>query len=150
MGGLFNLWYPTLGIYVIVIVNRWLVAWEEFKIRMHKQADDSGSQDGWAKLWKSMSGSTQKYWLSPLAAIFVGCISMMFFNYVAGVFKDTVSVMFMCFAIDKDSNVDLSRDEMYDLIMSMGDSIVIAQPVTQQSSQKAEGTRNDIAKTEIV
>lgn len=98
--GLFNLWYPVLGIYVIILLNRFLTALE----------------------WPDENGEAQHFqhlWLNPLAAIFVGCLSMMFFSYIAAIFLDTVDVLFLCFAIDKDNNVDLSNDEFQSLIKTL-------------------------------
>eukprot|EP00978_Attheya_sp_CCMP212_P029474 scaffold104840_cov53-Attheya_sp.AAC.3 len=86
---LFNLWYPVLGLYIIILVNRWL-------------AKDSALDP--------------EIWVSPVAAIFVGCISMMFFTYIASVFLDTINVLFLCFAIDKDNNVDMTQDEFAKLV----------------------------------
>lgn len=86
---LFNLWYPVLGIYIIIMVNRWLA---------------------------SDTSLDPEVWVSPVAAIFVGCISMMFFTYIASVFLDTINVLFLCFAIDKDNNVDMTQDEFAKLV----------------------------------
>lgn len=97
--GLFNLWYPILGIYVIIILNRFL--------RTLEWADEGEMQH------------FQHLWLNPLAAIFVGCLSMMFFSYISAIFLDTVDVLFLCFAIDKDNNVDVSNDEFQSLIKSL-------------------------------
>mmetsp|Transcript_25641 Transcript_25641/g.47786 ORF Transcript_25641/g.47786 Transcript_25641/m.47786 type:complete len:653 (-) Transcript_25641:176-2134(-) len=98
--GLFNLWYPVLGIYVIILINRLLQTLQ----------------------WPGDNGEPQYFqhlWVNPLAAIFVGCISMMFFSYIAAIFLDTVDVLFLCFAIDKDNNVDLSGDELQSLIKTL-------------------------------
>ena len=71
--GLFNLWYPVLGIYIIILINRFL----------------QGSE---------FVSELQHVWVNPLAAIFIGCLSMMFFTYLAGIFLDTVDTLFLCFA----------------------------------------------------
>ena len=86
---LFNIWYPVLGIYLLIVINRFLSKWEELD-----PAD----------------------WVTPFAATFVGCIAMMFFTYLAGIFLDTVDVLFLCFAIDRDNNVDMSDNEFAKLV----------------------------------
>jgi hypothetical protein len=44
--------------------------------------------------------------------MFVGIIAMLFFTYMAGIILDTVDVIFVCFAIDKDNGVDVSNTEI--------------------------------------
>jgi len=95
--GLFNLWYPVLGIYIIILINRWLLAFER-----------SNTEEG--------QDHFQHLWVNPLASIFVGCIAMLFFCYLAGIFLDAIDVLFLCFAIDKDNNVDMSTDEFQKLV----------------------------------
>jgi len=62
--------------------------------------------------------SSQK-WVAPLAAIFVGCICRLFFNYMAGVILDTIDTCFVCWAIDRDNKVDLSDSEFSSLVMML-------------------------------
>lgn len=97
--GLFNLYYPVLGVYIIILLNRFLQSWERSK--------------------DSLDNNHQDVWVSPLAAIFVGCLAMMFFTYLAGIFLDTVDVLFLCFAIDKDNCVDMEDDEFQSLVKAM-------------------------------
>ena len=87
---LFNIWYPVLGLYLIILLNRWLSNWNELDPAL---------------------------WVTPLAATFIACIAMMFFTCLAGIFLDTVDVLFLCFAIDRDNNVDMSEDEFAKLVM---------------------------------
>eukprot|EP00550_Attheya_septentrionalis_P001817 CAMPEP_0198282040 /NCGR_PEP_ID=MMETSP1449-20131203/1904_1 /TAXON_ID=420275 /ORGANISM="Attheya septentrionalis, Strain CCMP2084" /LENGTH=653 /DNA_ID=CAMNT_0043978111 /DNA_START=139 /DNA_END=2100 /DNA_ORIENTATION=- len=108
---LFNLWYPVLGLYIIILVNRWM-------------AKDSDLDP--------------ETWVSPLAAIFVGCIAMMFFTYIASVFLDTINVLFLCFAIDKDNNVDMTQDEFAKLVEEVP-GYVKASNVDQESLVVAHG-----------
>ena len=63
---LFNIWYPALGIFLLILVNRAL----------------------------ANSESDPTVCVPPFAASFDGCISMMFFTYLAGIFSDTVDVPF--------------------------------------------------------
>ncbi|CAB9518394.1 Plasma-membrane choline transporter [Seminavis robusta] len=86
---LFNIWYPVLGLYVLILTNSWLSKWD---------------------------GLDPAYWVSPMAATFIACLGMMFFSYLGGVFLDTVDVLFLCFAIDKDNCVDVSSDEFAALV----------------------------------
>ena len=73
-----NTWYPILGIYLIIFLNSYL---------------------------KDTSSIENHVWIPPLAASFVGCISMIMFKFVSAIFLDTIDTMFLCFAIDKDNNV---------------------------------------------
>ena len=78
-----NTWYPILGIYLIILLNSYLKSFG-------KESDTS---------------SENHVWIPPLAASFVGCISMIMFKFVSAIFLDTIDTMFLCFAIDKDNNV---------------------------------------------
>jgi hypothetical protein len=102
--GLFNLWRPVLGIYIIILANRWAMIFE-------KDIDTKAMENGTEPV------HLQHIWVAPLAAIFVGCISMMFFCFFAGVILDTIDTMFLCHAIDKDnSNV---RDTQLEELVKM-------------------------------
>jgi len=89
---LFQLWYPTLGIFMLIIIDMLLTRW-------------------------GVGG--QEYWVAPFAAVFVGIISMLFFTFMAGVVLDTIDVCFVCWAVDKDNNVDLSESEFAALIIEL-------------------------------
>lgn len=92
--GLFNLWYPVLGLYLIILANKFLRPYEN-----------------------------QHLWVPPLAAIFVGCLAMMFFTFISAIFLDTIDVLFLCFAVDKDNGVDMSKHEEFEkLIKTMPDN----------------------------
>lgn len=95
---LFSIWYPVLGLYLIILVNRWL------------------SQSNWEP----------ETWVSPMAAAFIGCIAMMFFNYLAGTFLDTVDVLFLCFAIDRDNKK--SADNEFAKLVFEGVPAVLVEP----------------------
>jgi hypothetical protein len=41
---------------------------------------------------------------------------MMFFTFFSGMFLDIISTLFMCYAIDKDNNVDLGNGEFVELV----------------------------------
>ena len=110
---LFNIWYPVLGVYLIILANRFLSTLE-------------------------VDPNT---WVVPFAATFVGCISMMFFTYLAGIFLDTVDVLFLCFAIDRDNQVDLSNDEFAKLVHE-GVETVIAEPDWSDASEGEEDNSN--------
>jgi hypothetical protein len=58
-------------------------------------------------------------WIPPLAAAFVGCIAMMIFTFLSSIFLDTIDTLFLCYAIDKDNNVDLSDSEFESLVKEM-------------------------------
>ena len=91
---LFNLWYPTLGIFLMIVIDMILTQW-------------------------GVGG--QEYWVAPFAAVFVGIIAMLFFTFMAGVVLDTIDVCFVCWAVDKDNNVDLSESEFNALVMELPD-----------------------------
>ena len=98
--GLFNLWYPVLGIYLIILVNMIL---QQLERGHHFSSDDKKE-------------NYQHYWLPPLASIFVGCISMMFFTFVSKIILDVIDTLFLCFAIDKDNDIDTTRQEIHALV----------------------------------
>mmetsp|Transcript_12399 Transcript_12399/g.18212 ORF Transcript_12399/g.18212 Transcript_12399/m.18212 type:complete len:692 (-) Transcript_12399:104-2179(-) len=75
ISGLFTTWHPVLGLFLIIVADRVL-----------RQVE------------------YQHLWVSPLAALFVGCLTMMFFTYVSAIFLDTIDVIFLCFAVDKDND----------------------------------------------
>jgi len=58
-------------------------------------------------------------WIPPLAATFVGCIAMMMFKFLSAIFLDIIDTLFLCFAIDKDNNVDLTDSEFTKLVEKM-------------------------------
>jgi hypothetical protein len=92
-----NVYNPVLGLFFLILID--------MAIR-GLLADEDGE-------------CGQEYWVAPLAAAFIGCISRMFFNYVAGIFMDTIEVCFVCWAIDKDNDVDLSNSEFSGIVMAM-------------------------------
>jgi len=98
--GLFNLWHPVLGIYIIIVVNMVLQRLE----RTYAFSD------------KNDKKNYQHYWLPPLASIFVGCLSMMFFTFIAKIILDIIDTLFLCFAIDKDNNIDTTGQEIHALV----------------------------------
>ena len=49
---------------------------------------------------------TQHQWVGPLAAVCVGCVSMIIFRFVRRVILDGVDTKFLCFAIDQHYVVD--------------------------------------------
>mmetsp|Transcript_29154 Transcript_29154/g.32251 ORF Transcript_29154/g.32251 Transcript_29154/m.32251 type:complete len:641 (-) Transcript_29154:112-2034(-) len=94
--GLFLLWFPILGLYIIILVDRGFRA---------AHADSSIDIDN-------------TYWIPPLAGIFVGCISMMFFLFLSEIFIDTIDTLFLGFAVDKD-NDDISNLELAELVKKL-------------------------------
>lgn len=96
----FNVWYPVLGIYVIILINKYV-------------------QDYGKDVLQEGGDSINYLWIPPLAAAFVGCISMLIFTFLSGIFLDTIDTLFLCFAIDKDNNVDLADSEFESLVKEM-------------------------------
>lgn len=96
----FSVWYPVLGLYVIILINRYI--------------QDFGKEQ------VQKGGESSNYlWIPPLAAAFVGCIAMLIFTFLSGIFLDTIDTLFLCYAIDKDNNVDLSDSEFESLVKEM-------------------------------
>jgi len=88
ISGLFLLWFPVLGLYIIILIDKSL---------------------------RTEMNSNQDLWVAPLAGIFIGCISMMFFIFLSEIFLDTIDTLFLGFAVDKD-NDDISNLELAKLV----------------------------------
>lgn len=98
----FSVWYPVLGLYVIIVINKYIQDYGKGVV----QRKDGGE-------------SFNYLWIPPLAAAFVGCIAMMIFTFLSSIFLDTIDTLFLCYAIDKDNNVDLSDSEFESLVKEM-------------------------------
>jgi len=86
--GIFLLWFPILGLYIIIFLDKIL-------------------RDG---AW-----GDDKLWIPPMAGIFIGCLAMMFFMFISEIFLDTIDTLFLAFAVDKD-NGDISNLELAGLV----------------------------------
>lgn len=104
---LFNLWYPVLGLYLLILVNKVLQGIGNF-------SGDDGSESEY---------NLNHYWVPPIAAGFAGCIAMMMFSFLSAVFLDIIDTLFLCFAIDKDNHVDLSDDVFCALVKELPEYI---------------------------
>ena len=93
LGGIF-IYYPIIGLFCLTIIDKGL--------KGQGRPED---------------------WVSPFCGIFVGIIAKLFFDYMGGVILDTTDVMFMCWAIDKDNNVDLSECELTFLLKEIPDAL---------------------------
>jgi hypothetical protein len=91
----FNVYNPEMGIAFIIILD----------ILIAKIGD--GNNTG------------QEKWVPPVAACFVGILSMLFLKYAAGIILDTIDVCFICWAVDKDNNVDLAESEFALLVCEL-------------------------------
>lgn len=94
---LFNMWYPILGLYVIIVLNKFL-------------------QEAGAAALERGNESLNYAWIPPFAATFVGCIAMLIFQFLSSIFLDTIDTLFLCYAIDKDNNVDVTNDEFTSIV----------------------------------
>jgi len=131
IGILFTLWYPVLGLYIIILVNRLLQKWEREKLTSNQNSDDDEYDND----------LNNHKWIPPLVGAFVGCIAMMFFTFLANIFLDIINTVFLCFAIDKDNGVDTSNDEFEALVKQMPEyiqasdvEIVTGQPIPVASA----------------
>ncbi len=119
---LFNVYFPVLGLYIMVIVNRELQNWER-------------------KTMETGGISFNHIWIPPLAAAFVGCLAMMMLTLLSNIFMDIIDTLFLCFAIDKDNNVDLLNDEFSELIKEMpqyAETILSAETDDDQAMRSEE------------
>ena len=86
----------------MILVNRFLREYERAIMN-----DNLGSNDDDMYTREN----SNHLWIPPLAATFVGCISMMFFAFLSSIFLDIITTLFVCFAVDKDNSVDMSGSE---------------------------------------
>lgn len=98
---LFFVWYPVLGIYVMILLNQ----------TFQRSAKTSLAREG------ENFSAWNHHWIPPLTACFVGSIAMMLFLFLSSIFLDTIDTLFLCFAIDKDNNV-LIPDEAFVALVS--------------------------------
>lgn len=113
---IFNAYYPVLGIYILIIANKYIREWERAK--MTAMMNGNGTDD-----WnQQFNQPTNHIWIPPLAGAFVGCIAMMFFTFLSNMFVDIISTLFLCFAIDKDNNIggeNVNGQEFESLVKEM-------------------------------
>jgi len=93
----------------------------------------------------SSDGGWNHYWIPPLAAAFVGCVAMMMLNLLSSCFIDIIDTLFLCFAIDKDNNVDLLNDEFSGLIKEMPGyaETVLSAETDHSKANRPEGGGNN-------
>lgn len=131
---LFNLWYPVLGIYLIILVNMILQRLE----RTYSFSPNNNKEN------------YQHYWLPPLASIFVGCISMMFFIFLSKIILDVIDTLFLCFAIDKDNDIDTIGQEIHALVEAVPIyGVVIAPNYNGVNNTTVPVTESPIAYAEV-
>lgn len=60
-------------------------------------------------------------WVTPMSALFVGCVSKIVFLFISDLMPDIVNVMFICYAVDIDNNVKLDPEvaEVFAVIESV-------------------------------
>ena len=111
----FTTWYPVLGIYVLIVVSKFL--------------QDAGREgiEGGGEGWNHV-------WIPPLAATFVGCISMLLFRFLSSLFLDIIDTLFLCFAIDKDNKIERRNDEFTELVKQMPDYTEVGSVDSNQES----------------
>jgi hypothetical protein len=102
----FCIYYPVLGLFFLVVLNGWMAEW-------------------------STGSGEKKLWVPAFCATFVGCIVKLFFDYMGGIILDSIDVMFLCFAIDKDNNVDLSKSAFAAICVDIPGVITTANPLQE-------------------
>ena len=114
---IFNVWYPVLGLFAIIIAN--LILREIERTKLESMYDVALTDD--TSIFSMTNGENYNHlWIPPLAASLVGCISMLFFNFFStGIIMDIIDTCFLCFAIDADNNIDLSGSDLNALISDM-------------------------------
>jgi hypothetical protein len=125
---IFFVYFPVLGLYVILLLNKVL-----------RESEKKEMNDAIVNGTEPMN--TNHLWIPPLAAALVGCISMMFFMFVSNIFLDIITTLFLCFAIDKDNDVDLEGKEFDTIVTQMSDYI---------GSSASSGDDPEIAQAEVL
>jgi len=121
----FLLWYPVLFLYCIIFTNNYLRKNERETLQRiedneNSNLDDQYNDDNYGYVERNYN----HIWIPILSASFVGCIAMMFFSFISSIFLDVIDTIFLCFAIDKDNNVDIAPDnELFDLVKKMPEYI---------------------------
>lgn len=69
-----------------------------------------------------------------LGALFTGAIAMLFFQYVGGAILDTISISFVCYAIDKDNGADMSNNTFAVELVSQIDEGMV-DPATEKKAE---------------
>ncbi|GMH82562.1 hypothetical protein TrVE_jg5075 [Triparma verrucosa] len=104
----FNIFYPLIGLFCVTLLDRILTSvWD---------GDPTTDENGNIEVG---CDDKTKFWVAPMCGMFVGCIAKLFFDYMGGIILDTIDVMFVCFAIDKDNNVDLSKSDFSAIIVEL-------------------------------
>ena len=140
----FCIYYPLIGLFVLVLIDglmksltQGIVDNEGMAARLCLPSDSPTSTDpdvyDYCCKASDVEGQEQdcmsKDWVSPFCGIFVGCITKLFFDYMGGIILDSIDVMFLCFAIDKDNNVDLSKSEFAAICVDIPGVITTANPL---------------------
>jgi len=123
--GIFNVWHPVLALYLLIWINSLL----------------------------EKSSANPEDWVSPLGAMFVACLSMIFFTFVADVVLDIIDVMFVCYAVDKDNKVELDPEvkEVFAIIESVPGYIPVARLVNDEGNDiEAGGNSTAVAPAETI
>lgn len=139
IGILVCIWFPVVAIYVIIIVNRILRNFEKKKMTNLEQCNESIYG----------CGITNDYWIPPLAGMFIGCISMMFFLYLAAIFLDTIDTLFLCYSIDKDNAVNVTDSAFEKLIEDMPDYIEATNVEVVEDNQNSPPSNHIVMGKEV-
>ena len=106
LGLLSSSWYPVLGIYIIIIANKYLQQWEINSVSY----DDDGGYPG--------SNSNHVWMVLPFVGAFVGCVLVVFFTLLTEIFLDIISTLCICFAITKDNFMN-ANPELENLVKQL-------------------------------
>ena len=107
---------PILGLLSVLVANHVMIA-------NSKQLLANNGED---------VGTHSSKWVPPLAAIFLGCIAKLCFDYISGIIKDSIDVLFLCFAIDEDNGITRLRGENdFDTMVKQMPQFIVAIPVQE-------------------
>uniref|UniRef100_A0A7S4HIL7 Choline transporter-like protein n=1 Tax=Odontella aurita TaxID=265563 RepID=A0A7S4HIL7_9STRA len=102
--------YPIAGVLVIMMLNSFMQRVE-------------------SRRYRKGAATTQDSWVPPLAGVFVSCVCMLLFRFMARIILDAVDTMFLCFAIDQDNGVDGRGKDDFGTIIKAMPEYAVASPI---------------------
>ena len=107
---------PLIGFFGVLVINHVSTA----SLRRYSELNEDGV------------GEFSHLWVPPLAAIFLGVVSKLCFDFIGGIIKDSVDVLFLCLAIDEDNRITRIQGENdFDSIVKKMPEFIVAIPVQE-------------------